>query len=54
MILTVADVLCAQRVHPTIQKTVLERRRQRLEAGEELDWATAEALAMGSLMYQGR
>ena len=25
-----------------------------MKAGKDIDWATAEALAMGSLMYQGR
>ena len=49
----VTDVSLMQKVHPTIQKTHVERRRQRMEEGVDLDWATAEALAMGSLMYQG-
>ncbi|KAK7480383.1 hypothetical protein BaRGS_00028430 [Batillaria attramentaria] len=39
--------------HPTIQKTHIDRRRQRIEQGTDMDWATAEALAMGSLMLQG-
>ena len=50
----VSNVLLMQKVHPTIQKTHVERRRQRVEEGVDLDWATAEALAIGSLMYQGR
>ena len=25
-----------------------------MEAGNDIDWATGEALAMGSLMYQGK
>ncbi|XP_076441946.1 2-oxoadipate dehydrogenase complex component E1-like [Babylonia areolata] len=41
------------KAHPTIQKTHVERRLQRVEEGTDLDWATAEALAMGSLLYQG-
>ncbi|KAL8589860.1 hypothetical protein ACOMHN_020863 [Nucella lapillus] len=41
------------KVHPTIQKTHVERRLQRLETGMDLDWATAEALAFGSLLFQG-
>ena len=49
-----SNVLLMQKVHPTIQKTHVERRRQRVEEGVDLDWATAEALAIGSLMYQGR
>ncbi|XP_074656745.1 2-oxoadipate dehydrogenase complex component E1-like isoform X2 [Tubulanus polymorphus] len=40
-------------VHPTLIKTHIERRVQRLESGTELDWATGEALAMGSLLHQG-
>ncbi|PVD25710.1 hypothetical protein C0Q70_13370 [Pomacea canaliculata] len=40
-------------IHPTIQKTHVDRRRQKVEEGVDLDWATAEALAIGSLLYQG-
>ncbi|XP_050405927.1 2-oxoadipate dehydrogenase complex component E1 [Patella vulgata] len=39
--------------HSTIQKTHLDRRKQKLMEGKELDWATAEALSIGSLLYQG-
>jgi probable 2-oxoglutarate dehydrogenase E1 component DHKTD1 len=42
-----------QAVHPTLQKTHVERRVQRLVEGKDLDWATAEALAIGSLLHQG-
>ena len=42
-----------QNVHPTIQKTHIERRLHRMTEGADLDWATAEALAFGSLLYQG-
>ncbi|XP_046352176.2 probable 2-oxoglutarate dehydrogenase E1 component DHKTD1, mitochondrial isoform X1 [Haliotis rufescens] len=41
------------KVHPTIQKSHVERRRQRMVDGAALDWSAAEALAMGSLIYQG-
>lgn len=34
-------------------KTHVANRLKRLESGEKIDWATAEALAFGSLMYQG-
>ncbi|KAK7103395.1 2-oxoadipate dehydrogenase complex component E1-like [Littorina saxatilis] len=47
------DVPVDFNVHPTIQRTHVERRRQKMSEGGEVDWATAEALAMGSLMYQG-
>ncbi|XP_037952832.1 probable 2-oxoglutarate dehydrogenase E1 component DHKTD1 homolog, mitochondrial [Teleopsis dalmanni] len=40
-------------VHPHLFKTHIEGRRKKLNAGEKIDWATAEALAIGSLMYQG-
>uniref|UniRef100_A0A0B6ZF52 Transketolase-like pyrimidine-binding domain-containing protein n=1 Tax=Arion vulgaris TaxID=1028688 RepID=A0A0B6ZF52_9EUPU len=40
-------------VHATVQKSHLDRRLQKLTEGEGLDWATAEALAMGSLLHQG-
>ncbi|KAK3092434.1 hypothetical protein FSP39_002811 [Pinctada imbricata] len=40
-------------VHPTIHKTHIERRLQKMADGVDLDWATAEALAFGSLLYQG-
>ncbi|XP_059162546.1 2-oxoadipate dehydrogenase complex component E1-like [Physella acuta] len=40
-------------VHPTIKKTHIDRRLQRLTEGVDLDWATCEALAIGSLLHQG-
>lgn len=43
-----------QAPHPTLKKSHIERRLQRLEEGLDLDWATAEALAIGSLLYQGK
>lgn len=42
-----------QSIHPTLQKTHLDRRISKLEEGGDLDWATAEALAIGSLLHQG-
>ena len=42
-----------QNVHPTIQKTHIERRKQKMAEGTGLDWAAAEALAFGSLLAQG-
>jgi len=45
--------LVKQNVHPTLQKTHIDRRLQKLAEGRDLDWATAEALAIGSLLYQG-
>ena len=42
-----------QSVHPTLLKTYVERRLQQMEHGKNIDWATAESLAIGSLLYQG-
>ena len=39
-------------LHRTIQR-FLENRRKAIETGEGVDWATAEALAFGSLMLEG-
>ncbi|KAH9519445.1 putative 2-oxoglutarate dehydrogenase E1 component DHKTD1, mitochondrial [Bulinus truncatus] len=41
------------KVHQTIKKTHIDRRIQRLTEGTNLDWATSEALAFGSLLHQG-
>ena len=40
-------------VHPTIARSHVQKRQQRIEAGNGLDWSTAEALAFGSLLLQG-
>jgi len=40
------------RVHPRIQR-VLDQRRTAVETGEGIDWATAEALAFGTLACEG-
>ena len=40
------------RVHRTVRRLV-EQKRANLEAGEHIDWATAEALAFGSLLLEG-
>jgi 2-oxoglutarate dehydrogenase E1 component len=39
-------------VHRTIQR-FLDNRRKAIETGEGIDWATAEALAFGSLLVEG-
>jgi 2-oxoglutarate dehydrogenase, E1 component len=39
-------------VHRTIAR-FLENRRQMIETGEGIDWATAEALAFGSILLEG-
>uniref|UniRef100_A0A2M4BCS7 Putative 2-oxoglutarate dehydrogenase e1 subunit n=2 Tax=Anopheles marajoara TaxID=58244 RepID=A0A2M4BCS7_9DIPT len=40
-------------IHPHVKKTHVDGRLKRLTEGQRIDWATAEALAFGSLMYQG-
>ena len=39
-------------IHKTIQR-FMDNRRKAIEAGEGIDWATAEALAFGSLLEEG-
>lgn len=43
----------AQTIHPHLLKTHVNARLTKLANGTKIDWATAEALAIGSLMYQG-
>ncbi|EDW82987.1 uncharacterized protein Dwil_GK22616 [Drosophila willistoni] len=40
-------------IHPHLLKTYVTARLKKLKTGVKIDWATAEALAIGSLMYQG-
>jgi len=40
------------RPHKTVQR-MLDGRRQMIESGEGIDWATAEALAFGTLLVEG-
>lgn len=39
-------------IHPRVKTFVLDKRRQAFERGEGFDWATAEALAWGSLLIE--
>ncbi|XP_053605594.1 probable 2-oxoglutarate dehydrogenase E1 component DHKTD1 homolog, mitochondrial [Plodia interpunctella] len=41
-------------IHPHLEKTHVKNRLTRLSEDKELDWATAEALAFGSLLMEGR
>lgn len=41
------------KLHPRLEKYHVTSRIKRLEEGKPIDWATAEALAFGSLMQQG-
>uniref|UniRef100_A0A7M5XIJ9 Transketolase-like pyrimidine-binding domain-containing protein n=1 Tax=Clytia hemisphaerica TaxID=252671 RepID=A0A7M5XIJ9_9CNID len=40
-------------IHQHLEKTFCEARMKKIESGENIDWATAEALAIGSLLMQG-
>nr|CAD7392524.1 unnamed protein product [Timema cristinae] len=40
-------------IHPHLLKTHVKGRLKRLIEGSKIDWSTAEAMAFGSLMYQG-
>ncbi len=39
-------------VNPKLEK-ILEKRREKVEAGKDLDWSTGELLALGSLLLEG-
>jgi len=41
-------------IHPRVKTFVLDKRRQAFDRGEGFDWATAEALAWGSLLIEGK
>nr|CAI5846988.1 unnamed protein product [Callosobruchus analis] len=40
-------------VHPTLFRTHITNRLNKVSEGEKVDWSTAEALAIGSLLFQG-
>ncbi|XP_077997960.1 2-oxoadipate dehydrogenase complex component E1-like [Glandiceps talaboti] len=40
-------------VHHKLAKGHVENRKKKIEEGSNIDWATAEAMAVGSLLYQG-
>jgi hypothetical protein len=42
-----------QNIHPHLEKTHCLARRKKMEEGTAIDWATAEALAFGSLLLEG-
>lgn len=47
-----ASVQTSVQVHSRLQKYHIDQRLKKLELGHSLDWATAEALAFGSLLKQ--
>ncbi|CAK9802746.1 Probable 2-oxoglutarate dehydrogenase E1 component DHKTD1 homolog, mitochondrial [Anthophora quadrimaculata] len=40
-------------IHPKLMKSHIQPRLNKVANDEQLDWATAEALAIGTLLYQG-
>ncbi|KAF8764651.1 putative 2-oxoglutarate dehydrogenase E1 like protein [Argiope bruennichi] len=40
-------------IHQTLEKNFVQERLKKLMKGNQIDWATAEALALGSLLFQG-
>ncbi|XP_077274295.1 putative 2-oxoadipate dehydrogenase complex component E1 homolog isoform X1 [Temnothorax americanus] len=40
-------------IHPQLLKNHIQSRLRKIDNGNALDWSTAEALAVGSLLYQG-
>ncbi|CAG8435886.1 6888_t:CDS:10 [Diversispora eburnea] len=40
-------------IHPRLQKFHIQTRLQKIKEGKNIDWATAEALALGSLLLEG-
>ncbi|XP_072390539.1 probable 2-oxoadipate dehydrogenase complex component E1 homolog isoform X1 [Diabrotica undecimpunctata] len=40
-------------IHPTLLKTHVKNRLNKISNGTNIDWATAEVLAVGSLLFQG-
>ncbi|PVU89692.1 hypothetical protein BB561_005217 [Smittium simulii] len=40
-------------IHPRLEKFHVQARLKKLQTGKNIDWATAEALAFGSLMSEG-
>lgn len=42
-----------QNVHPRLSRMHIEARLHAVESGRNIDWATAEAMALGSLLLDG-
>lgn len=41
-------------IHLNLLKSHVEARKRKVADGNRIDWATAEAMAFGSLLYQGK
>lgn len=40
-------------LHANLQKIFSQAKARKIESGEGIDWATAEAMAIGTLLLQG-
>lgn len=49
----ILSFVISKNIHPQLMKNYVQNRIQKIKSGNALDWATAEALAIGSLLYQG-
>lgn len=49
----ITEVPAGFRLHPTVKRTVVDKRRQASEAGGPFDWAHAEHMAFASLLTEG-
>ena len=47
------DVPPGMNIHPHLLKTLCQARSAKLQDGTKIDWATAEAMAIGSLLLEG-
>lgn len=47
------SLLCFQNIHPNLLKSHVQSRINKVSNGTKIDWATAEAMAFGSLMHEG-
>lgn len=47
-----SHMIVIQEIHPRLKRHI-NARLEKIEAGSGLDWATAEAMAFGSLMLEG-
>ena len=46
-------VFLSQAIHSRLYKSHIQDRLRKIEDGTNLDWSTAEAMALGSLLSQG-
>lgn len=50
---TLTEVPKNFKLHPTLKKRFIPRRKEALQSGENIDWAFAESLAWGALLLEG-